>query len=201
MDYRIFADGGYVERYVKGKCLDGQHANTVAGEVLRSDEMQFSTANDKLKLRMPVQNGVDIGGGVRHSTLLLELQSGEFFVIDLSSAQFGYPDPVMPGVPYRDTRIDEVYDSDLDPTPRLENGHCQLELLKLMTVLIKLWQVNTKLSLKSLFSLPVEEFDRKLQNLVGFIEWTFGQDTLGVPCTEHGKKLARDIKGEWVFDS
>ena len=190
---------------------------------MAATQLEVRTKNEKRRTRMPQPRVLYLGGGVRHEVLQLKLRSGEVFAVDISGAQFGYYDPVTPWTVYQQNRVLKVLNAASAPQPkkilqvddysiqkmiflfqkareRKDPGRIiQLDLLETMNGHFLEWQADEHLSLKSLWTLPEKDFQKKHLDLVDYIEWKFHSVVEHPWYTEHGGQLAQQIKGRWVF--
>ncbi|TVY91988.1 hypothetical protein LAWI1_G002664 [Lachnellula willkommii] len=192
------------------------------GIVVQASDIEVRTKNNKRLTRMPLPGVWYMGDEVRHNVLKLQLRSGELFAVDLSGAQFGHHDPVTSWNEYEKTRVREVLDVDAAPSPdkilqvddysfqkmaffvrKVTQPHearrIHLDVLESMNLHFLEWQADEHLSLASLWSLGEKEFQKKHLDLVDYIEWKFHSVIQHTWYTEHGRQLAQEIKGPWVF--
>lgn len=168
--------------------------------------------------------GESVGDKVRHDVLKLRLRSKELFAVDLSGAQFGYHDPVTSWKEYEKIRVRKVLDVDAAPSaynilqvddystewilicvamakvPKDPGRRVYENILEAMNHHFLMWQANEHLSLKALWTLGEEDFQKKHLDLVDYIEWKFHSLVQHPWYTERGRQLAQKIKGPWVFE-
>jgi hypothetical protein len=175
---------------------------------------------------MPEPGVFYFSGGVRHEVLKLELRSGEVFAVDLSGAQFGYHEPVTRWDSYEDNRTSEILRLDIAPPPSkvLQADDFSIErhiflyqkmqqpkerrvvifnTLEAINLNLVEWQAGEKVSLKSLWTMREEEYQKKSQNLVDYIEWIFHSISGRPWYTKRGRELRAQLPvtelGGWVF--
>lgn len=72
------------------------------------------------------------------------------------------------------------------------------DMIKMMEFHALEYQADEKLSLKSMWELPQENFLRKRADFVDYIEWKFHSVVEHPYFTVKGRKLARDIPYKWI---
>ncbi|KAF8853449.1 hypothetical protein BDZ45DRAFT_761761 [Acephala macrosclerotiorum] len=184
----------------------------------------YKTKNDKLRTRIYGINERLIfnSEGIKHHILRVLLRSGEEFAVDITGAQYGYDDAVTPWEEYAQLR---VFDFVLVPgTPAMnllqtenyslgktieladkffnyspEGKQIHQGNLLCMNMGILNWQRYVQLSLKELWKLPTQIFERKQKDLVDYVEWAT-QLLKPKYTTENGRRLVEEVKGNWVHD-
>lgn len=178
------------------------------GIIASHQVLEVRTKNDRMLVGFepPECAPLDTRTGIRHEILKLGLRSG-VFVVDLTGAQCGYPEPVTPWDEYKKARISEILTI---PTPYFPHGSLYLVhkscpeiiqslkdeitngkgvmtgaespldyILQALNVILMEWQKDGNVSLKDLWKLPEKEFLIKQADLVDYTHFKFAKYHLG----------------------
>jgi len=146
---------------------------SIQGIISQVEYIRLGTKNNNLRITIPPRPHGEI-----HEILRVTLLSGEIFAVDISGAQYGYYDSVIPWAEYEQRRVSQIVH--VGPAPE---SHQHIEVndyssAKIGSVLLKLhqpkekgrgtykdhmevinlkileWQSGEKLSLQALWKLP-----------------------------------------------
>ncbi|KAL9098419.1 MAG: hypothetical protein Q9163_005916 [Psora crenata] len=153
------------------------------GEVARIDELYLSPKNNRRHIVTQCLSGnQDSNTAYRHSIVKITLKSGDQYALDVSGAQYGYPNPLTPWGRYFETRVEYI-----EATKSL--GHhkrfhrylerpeqgcegiktCNEEIAGVINSAIEKWQSeNTKL--KDMLRLQEEAFRHKREEFFASVE-------------------------------
>lgn len=164
-----------------------------------------------------------------HEVLQVTLRSGEKFALDITGAQFGHYAPVLEWSQYSTERIESIESNekslpsygtlDLHNATRWKilmqekknNAYflgqkgkpIYASVLTEMNHLLLIWQDLGKTSIKDLLLLPQEKFEKKLENLVDYVDCNLhpSSSLQEQPYfTVKGRALAKKFGEKWSFE-
>ncbi|KAF4622713.1 hypothetical protein G7Y89_g14315 [Cudoniella acicularis] len=165
--------------------------------VSETQQVRHWTTNDLRTMSFQPASAIHILDtlSVVHDIIKITLRSGETFAIDLAGAQYGYHDPIMEWERYKKLRILEDLSSTVPPPvaygvaqllqPNLQNKYLLASMRKysvgvgygdtlgIMNYHILEWLLDEHLTFENLLKLPEERYEKKRDDLIDFVEWTF----------------------------
>ena len=160
--------------------------------------------------------------GIRHEVLKLTIRSGEQFAVDLACAQYGYSEPVMRWKEYKELRVlFEYLGSGLsapkalgrldvddysvermlffwDKLQKSKKTSQAMDYLEAINLLMLEWQADEKLSIRKLLKLPEQQFQRKKNDLVDYLDWKLDNPEKKY-FTVSGRRLKEQRPRNWIF--
>ena len=152
-------------------------------DVTSLQEVYLYTKANKVDIVMHLLDGTeDWNSSYRHSIIKITLKNGEKYALDLSGAQFGHSDPLLPWERYVKTRAEYIEETKPLGSYRKRTKflwkpksggegivNCDEEIARIVNAAIDEWQ-KTNGTLRDLLRLQEKQFMAKREAFFGFIE-------------------------------